>query len=149
MIASEMHEGYLSLSLALAAVILPSVTLGCSQGDGIPRYRVSGTVTFGGNPVPAGMIYFNPDMKKGNNGPPGFAEISAGRFDTASKGSRHVIAGAHEVVIEGHDPGPANGVSEASGRRLFGGYRVPLDLPAAASQHTFEVPAEASRQMAN
>ena len=123
--------------------------LGCNGGDGISRYRVSGTVSFDGHPVPAGMIYFNPDAAAGNDGPAGFAEIVAGRYDTAAKGGRHAIAGPHQVVIEGHDPGPAGAAGEVAGRPLFGGHRVSLDLPAAASQHDFDVPASAATSIVN
>jgi len=98
--------------------------LGCNGGDGISRYRVSGTVSFDGHPVP-------------------------GRYDTTAKGGRHAIAGPHQVVIEGHDPGPAGAAGEVAGRPLFGGHRVSLDLPAAASQHDFDVPASAATSIVN
>lgn len=134
------------VAVAACTMLLAS---GCGRGDGIPRYRVSGTVSFNGSPVPAGMVYLNPDTTAGNDGPPGFAQIVAGRFDTAAKGGRHAIAGAHEVVIEGYEPPPADSTSEAGGRRLFGNFRVKLDVPKAASEHDFDVPAEAARRMTN
>ena len=133
---------------AAVAICLAIAAIGCNRGDGISRYRVSGSVTFQGRPVPAGMVYFNPDVKAGNDGPPGFAAIVDGRYDTGAKGGRHAIAGPHQVVIEGHEPGASGGQEETSGRPLFGGYSVPLDLPAAASQHDFVVPAEAAKKIA-
>jgi hypothetical protein len=130
---------------AACAVLTAS---GCNRGDGIPRYRVSGSVSFDGRAVPAGMVYFNPDTTAGNDGPAGFAPIVAGHYDTAAKGGRPAIAGPHQVVIEGHEPMSAAASGDVQGRPLFGGYRIPLDLPAAASQHDFAVPADAAKVLA-
>jgi len=61
-----------ALSLAIFA--------GCSQQEKL--YRVSGVVTHGGKPIPKGVIHFDPKAA----GPPGFANIVAGKYDTAQQG---------------------------------------------------------------
>ena len=45
--------------LSLGALAL--VALGCGDGKG---YRLTGKVTFKGQPIPVGKIYFNPDGSK-------------------------------------------------------------------------------------
>ena len=70
-------QGYGSLWPVLLVVLL----LGCSGEDGPQRYRVSGTVTFKGAPVPIGVIQFPPDATQGNSGPPAFADIKDGKYD--------------------------------------------------------------------
>ena len=51
--------------MALTAALLVG-TSGCGLGDGLPRYRVSGTVTYDGKLVPKGFITFTPDTSRGN-----------------------------------------------------------------------------------
>lgn len=113
---------------------------GCGGKDG---YRISGTVTFAERPVPAGMIYFEPDSTWGNSGPTGFAAIKDGRFDTAAPGrSRGTNGGPQRVRIDGYEPSPAGEFAETGGRRLFEGYSVSIALPKAASVHDFVVPGD-------
>src|SRR5688572_12551212 len=73
---------------------------GCAQSSG--RFDLSGTVTFKGRPVPAGIIVINPDLSKGNDGPQGFAEIRDGRFDTRAR-DKGAPSGAVILVIDGFD----------------------------------------------
>src|SRR5205807_6772258 len=83
------------LCAALVAACLAAPGCGGSRG-----VEVSGEVTFDGKPVPAGRIYFNPDVTKGNDGPQGYAEIHDGKFDT-SKGGKGACGGPTVVVISG------------------------------------------------
>lgn len=76
---------------------------GCGGSD---TQRVQGTVTFKGQPLPAGKIYFYPDGSQGNTGTAGFAEIVNGKFDTAADGGNGTVSGAARVTIEGYDPTP-------------------------------------------
>lgn len=69
--------------------------VGCG-GEPSDAVRLSGEVTFKGQPVPEGMIYFDP---KGT-GTQGFAKISDGKYDTRSDG-RPAPLGAVTVRIEG------------------------------------------------
>ena len=65
---------------------------GC--GDGEPTGTTCpGRVTFAGQPVVSGRIYFAPDPARGNDGPQGYAAIEDGRYDTAKGGEPAASAG--------------------------------------------------------
>jgi hypothetical protein len=64
------------------AMPLFGLLAGCAVKDDAGRHSLSGTVIFGGQPVPAGQIIFEPDVAKGNDGPGGFAVIRQGRYQT-------------------------------------------------------------------
>ncbi|MDA0285652.1 MAG: hypothetical protein O3B13_22285 [Planctomycetota bacterium] len=126
---------YSSLSAALpfAATLLLLFVTGCGGGgdDGPPRFRVSGTVTFDGKPVPAGTIYFQPAA--GNKGPAGLAAIVKGKFDTSS--GKGTVGGPHNVRVEGTD---------AAGVPIFVPHFEEIDLPKESSRQEFEIPASAA-----
>jgi hypothetical protein len=87
------------------APIICATVAGCN-GDSL--YDVKGTVNLDGNPVPAGVIWFEPDVSKGNtNGPQGYAQIKDGKFDTRQNG-RGVRAGLYTIRVEAFDGKPAN-----------------------------------------
>lgn len=73
-------------------------------GCGEPKVgnAVTGTVTFKGAPVPAGMIYFDPDSANGGSGTQGSAKIVDGKFSTDDSG-QGVPSGAVVVRIEGFE----------------------------------------------
>lgn len=108
--------------------------VGCTGRAGPMRHTVSGTVTFRGQPVPAGTIAFEPDARKGNRGPAGYADIVDGRFRT----HLGAIGGPHLVRINGAS-GPA--VDEKKETTLFREYTTICELPKAAATLHFEVPA--------
>jgi hypothetical protein len=125
------------------------LSLGCG-GD--KTYRVSGAVTFNGNPVPAGKIYFMPDGSKGNTGAAGYADIKDGQYDTSATGGRGTAGGPMIVRIEGSDPSAA--VQKAKGdtsgeevaKVLFVPYQTSADLPTADTKKDFDVPTEAGKK---
>ena len=123
---------FIMLSVILPMMVLVTSGCGSSEDGGPVRYRVSGTVTFDGNPVPAGTIYFQP--APGNPGPQGFATIVDGEYDTADSG-KGTVGGAHSVRIEGAD---------ASGTPIFVPHFEDLNLSTEASTHEFDVPASAA-----
>ena len=110
----------------------------CGNPSG--RYDLSGTVTFDGKPVPAGLVVINPDMQKKNDGPQGMAEIKAGQFDTRTS-AKGAPSGAVVLVVDGFDGVPLP--DQPLGKALFIGHRVPLDLPKAATKHDIDVPKSA------
>lgn len=124
-----------------AVLVAVSLTIGCGSDDGPTRFDVSGKVTFGGKPVPAGRIQFEPDVAKGNRGPAGFAVVHDGVYNTQQQG-KGTIGGPHNVLIIGFD-GVADPQHELpAGRRLFPNYRTTTDLPKQSSTMDFDVPAE-------
>ena len=119
------------------------LAIGCGNDK---TYRVSGKVTFKGEPITEGRIFFMPDTSKGNKGPSGSAEIKNGQYDTDA-GGRGVVGGAMIVHIEAWDPAkqvsnPAkSGLSVAPS--LFPHYETTADLPKSDSNKDFDVPADA------
>jgi hypothetical protein len=104
---------------------------------------VSGAVTFRGQPVPAGRVYFDPDPRTNPDSPQGFADIVGGRYDTA-RGGRGTRGGTFTARIEGFD-GKAT-PAFPHGQLLFDDYRVAVELPAADATKDFDVPASAARK---
>jgi len=130
-------HGRVLLAAALGVLV---IVAGC-RPRGPNRYRVHGTVTHAGAPVPLGRIVFEPDTARGNRGPQGFAPIENGRFDTAAKFCRGTVGGAMIVRIEGFRM--IDGAEDAStaGRKLFEGYEERLELPHENVARDFDVPA--------
>jgi hypothetical protein len=128
----------------IVPVLLGCLALGCGSEK---SYRVTGKVTFKGQPVPTGKIYFMPDGAKGNSGPTGFADIKDGRFDTSASGGRGTVGGPVIIAIEGIDPAGKLDKSEKSpeveAKALFPRYEIPADLPKSDTTKDIDVPAEA------
>lgn len=123
-------------SSVVAALALLWLVCGCSRSSGPARYPVRGSVTYGGNPVPAGQIAFEPDAAQGNRGPAAYARIDNGSFATAR--GEGAVGGPHVVRILGMD-GQASAESP-EGVMLFSEYETTVDLPEAASTQEFAVP---------
>lgn len=143
------------LLVPLACFCLTIVSAGCG-GDSVETYHLSGKVTFDGQPIPSGQIYFMPDTNKGNSGPAGFAKITDGQYDTSLEGGKGHVGGAMIVKIEGMstvDQAATGGEDDLSAeseameevtlQALFPTYQVEAELPAEDSTKDFDVPAEA------
>ena len=96
--------------LALLAAAL-MVQGGCGPGNGLNLATVSGKVTYKGEPVKNGTVFFMPDESKGTVGPPAVGSITAdGTYvlstETAGDG---VIIGLHKVGITGVDTAAISG----------------------------------------
>jgi hypothetical protein len=135
--------------LAAAGRFLPALLVLAALGCGGSGYRVTGKVTFKGQPVPGGKIYFIPDGTKGNAGPTGYAVIKDGSYDTGAAGGAGVAGGAMVVMIEGLDPSAppdkADKAGDVSARALFPTYETTADLPKSNTTKDFDVPAEATK----
>jgi hypothetical protein len=120
-----------------AAVLLAiAFTAGC--GDGGPkRYRVSGKITANGQPIPAGVIFFDPDIMQGNDGPQGFASIKDGVYDTSETG-RGAVGGPHIARVQGFDGKP--GEELPLGRMIYGEHEFRVDLPKEPFTKDFDLP---------
>ena len=135
----SVSRGAARLGVALALVGLLVLT-GCGD-SGPPRYHLSGTITHGGQPIPAGSITFMPDTTKGNSGPAVSVDIVDGRFDTKVKGKGHV-GGPHVVKVIALDKA-ADGDDEFGGSfPMFPPYEMNVDLPAEDGTRDLEVPAD-------
>jgi len=122
----------------LVAGLLAVSSIGC--GPAAPEgNNVSGTVSFKGNPLPAGSILFSPDSSKGNSGPAVSLPIVDGQYDTKPANKRLQV-GAYRVRINGFD-GNADPDSELPrGLPLFKEFNTTVDLPEGDALSTdFEV----------
>jgi hypothetical protein len=137
----------LSHGKAVPLVVLLGAVLaaGCGPGGGPRRYRVRGTVTYQGDPIPAGMVVFEPDTSQGNSGPQGFAPLVDGRYDTAA-GGRGAVGGPHLVRITGFDGVPLDD-DAPSGQPLFNVYETTVDLPEESMTLDFDLPGPESEAM--
>lgn len=118
------------------------ISVGCGPRGGEGRYRVSGKVTHGGQPVPAGQIIFEPDAEKGNSGPQGFAEIHNGLYDTNLFEGKGTVGGPHRVLVSGFDRFSKDETDTV--KQLFPEYSTALDLPKGESTQDIDVPAQAA-----
>jgi hypothetical protein len=131
------------MRFSLTAVVLVALAAaGCSEDR---TYDVKGTVTIGGAAVPAGVIWFEPDITKGNTtGPQGYAQIKDGKFDTRADG-RGIRPGAYTIRVEAFDGRPANELP--FGKPLLNPpYETARDFPAEATEITIDVPAPPVRK---
>lgn len=139
----ESPQHGLFLRGVLAAGLL-SLLAGCGGPAGPPRYELSGKVTYGGQPVPAGSIMFAPDKSQGNDGPGASVEIKDGVYRT--RPGEGTIGGPHAVTINGFDGKafqPA-GIPEINpmGQPLFVNFQTKVDLPKQSSTRDFAIPAQ-------
>lgn len=119
---------HLRLGGKLALALLGLVLLGCSGDKGPKRYRISGEVTCEGRPVPIGAIQFTPDASQGNSGPPAFAEIKEGRYDTTVSG-KGFIGGPHIVAIDAFSGKNIDPDLLPNGEPIQQGFQKTFDLP--------------------
>jgi len=126
------------------AVLAAVLAAGCGGDGGPGRYRVRGTVTFDGKPVPLGYISFAPDTSQGNRGPGSGAPIRDGSYETAS--GKGVVGGPYVVRIAGTDGVPVELPGEGmlpEGSPLFEEYVTKIVLAKERSEQDFEVPSAA------
>lgn len=127
---------------SLAAVLAVLFLVGCGgSSDGPTRYRVRGSVTFNGKPVPKGFVTLEPNSDQGNSGPGGGAEIKNGQYDTGRDAG--VVGGSYKVRVVGTD-GMAttmSGEELPDGTPLFAPYEFVFEFPQDATTKDIEVPA--------
>jgi len=107
---------------------------GCGS-NGPQRLHLEGKVTFGGEPVPNGLIRFEPDSTQGNAGPVGYAAIKDGRYTTAEKGSKGALKGPIVAYMTG---GPAADPKVEFPKMWFIDYRTTLTLEQKSGVTTFD-----------
>ncbi|WP_146431112.1 hypothetical protein [Blastopirellula retiformator] len=113
---------------ALPMLLLSAMLLGCSGGDAADAFRIQGTVTHQGKPVPIGSIIFQPDGSKGNSGAYGSAAIKDGQFDTRNNG-QPMVGGPHLVIVEAFDGVDPNPDFAPYGKSLGESYQEAFELP--------------------
>jgi hypothetical protein len=129
-----------TLLLAGAAVALAATGCGPSGPKLVP---LSGSVTFKGEPVPAGYVIFTPPAGGGNVRS---IPIRNGRYDTAEMvGERGVHPGPNAVRITGY-----NGKKErfyADGKQIFNPVDEQYTVPDAGGTKDFVIPDSAGKNV--
>jgi hypothetical protein len=111
------------------------LVLGCNNGPTI--FHVEGMVTYKGQPLPKGVIYFDPDPRQGNDGPQGHAIITDGKYTTRGELGKGVVGGAYIIRIEGFDGKPGNELP--LGKPLFTSFSETRSLEAADQTQDFTI----------
>jgi hypothetical protein len=125
-------------SLCLGASVFAGAALLAGCGGGEQLHDVSGTITFEGKPIPKGLIFFDPDSSKGTTGTQGFANIEAGRYDTAVAGKgKGIRGGAYTIRISGFDG--VVGPEAPFGKFLFPEHQLTKELPAQKQTFDYDV----------
>jgi len=121
------------LPIALGMVGLAS----CGRPQAV-QIEVSGTVTYEGQPVPAGVVYFEPTVEAGMTAPTGFAIIRDGRFRTDRvhrPGPGPYVArvtggdGRRQGPVASLDPENPPEQAMQLGEAWFRDREIPVDLP--------------------
>ena len=125
-----------------AAAFLTSLTvLGCGDAkDAKTRYTVSGKVTFGGKPVSAGFVIFEPDASLKNAGPGCGASIKDGYYETEK--NKGIVGGPYLITVAGSDgiPTTIDGEDAPQGASIFPVYKTQFDFPKSDTTWNIEVP---------
>jgi hypothetical protein len=132
--------------------LLAAALAGCGPGHGLSLGRVQGKVTYKGEPVRYGQVFFVPDVSKGTDGPSAMGSITEdGTYilSTDSPGDGALV-GHHKVGIVGLDPTPINSASalpnpeeapgefmKAKGKLAQQARRAPRKAAAAEQGETF------------
>ena len=133
---SSQHYAFLPVLLGVA---------GCGAGE-VPRYDLSGTATYDGQPVPAGYMIFASNGDAGNQGPGAQVDILDGKYETLP--GQGTIGGPHIVTILAFDGQPyqLNDTSDGPpmlnpmGKPLFDSVSINVDLPKQNAAHDFVIP---------
>src|SRR4051794_15130241 len=101
-------------SSALLAACSLALGVGCSSDNGLNLARVRGKVTFKGEPVKKGTVFFYPDRSKGTVGPSAVGGITDGTYIASTEyGDDGVIVGSHKVGLSGVDAATADELAAA------------------------------------
>ncbi len=118
---------------------LGSCLIGGCGPRGPVTFPLTGTVTWNGKPVPAGLLRLVPDAEAGNTGPATVAEITQGRYATPK--GKGILGGKYQVFISGNDGVPIENQEEGTryvlGRALFSNLLQEVDFPRAEATHDF------------
>jgi hypothetical protein len=101
--------------LALLSTATLVFGFGCWAGNGLNLAKVRGKVTYKGEPIKNGTVFFMPDESKGTVGPPAVGSITSNGtyiMSTESAGDG-VIVGSHKVGITGVEEKPIGSGSPA------------------------------------
>lgn len=131
------QNSWLTASLLLAVL---SLVGGCSHGDTVERFELSGAVTLNNQPVPAGTIHFRPDESAGNSGPASVATIEAGEYHLEAL--HGIVGGNYLITIQAYDgkgqaiPGET---TMTHGTPLIPEKMLRIELPRTSAEYDFQL----------
>lgn len=127
-------------TLAFSILLIAAILSGCGP-TGPKRYEHWGTVTHQGRPIPAGLVYFEPDVHAGNDGPQGQAVIKDGKYDTRERENSGPGSGKYVIRVQAFDGVAGN--EAPIGKALFAKEPlIKIDLPANDSEQLVIIPPE-------
>jgi hypothetical protein len=125
-----------AVTLGAALVLLA----GCSSKP--PMGQISGTVTFKGQPVPAGWISFTPEPGKGSVR---VCQIKDGVYDSSKEGQPGIFPGKNLVKIAGFD-----GVKVrlwGQGKQIFNPVDDEIEITTGTMTKDFVIPESAGKNV--
>lgn len=136
-------KSYTNHVSSLTLLLCCCMSLGCNPGPKVSQ--ISGTVTFKGQPVPAGYITFTPDVAAGTLGQVVGFQIQNGKYDSATNVPPGLPPGKYMVRIGGFDGKriPMWG----QGKQIFNPVDDQCDVPEGSTTRDFEVPASAGQNV--
>lgn len=131
------------LLLPFGLILTAAFTVGCNPAPKVAQ--ISGTVTFKGQPVPAGYITFTPDVATGTLGQVVGFQIQNGKYDSKANVPPGLGSGSYKVRIGGFD-----GVKIplwGQGKQIFNPIEDNCTVTDGTSTKDFEIPASAGQNL--
>jgi hypothetical protein len=127
----------------LVGGLVLAAAIGCGGSGGPPLVPISGTVTFKGQPVPAGYVSFTPGP---GGGSVRVVQIRNGKYDSAEMvGTKGVHPGPNQVRIAGFDGKVVKYWGQ--GKQIFNPVDDQFTVPTTASTKDFVVPDAAGQNV--
>lgn len=132
----------MTLRTLFVAVCL-TLVLGCSTKP--TPAQLSGTVTFKGQPVPAGYISFTPDVAAGGLGQIRVMQIKEGVYDSSKESEPGLKPGAYLIEIAGFDGKriPLYG----QGKQIFNPVKDSFTVPDGVNKKDWVIPDSAGENV--
>src|SRR3954451_3750868 len=123
--------------------VMTFAAVGCGK-PAPKRYQLSGKITWAGKPIPAGMLYIEPDLAAGTNGLQGYAIIDKGEYDTRKGGQGH--SGGKSVLRIFAGDGVVSG-GATMGKPLFPEWTWNDELPTVDATKDIDIPADVKKRL--
>ncbi len=107
--------------------------------------QVSGTVTFKGQPVPAGWISFTPDVNNTGSGQVKVLQIKDGKYDSSKESEPGISPGTYQLKIAGFDGEKIPFYGQ--GKQIFNPIDEAFTVPEGTSTKDFVIPDSAGENV--
>lgn len=128
--------------MRLSVLLLLLVIVGC---DSKPKLtEISGTVTFKGQPIPAGDVSFTPEVSV-SGGQLQMYMVKDGKYDSAQTPGSGLLPGKYKVRINGYDGKQIPNFY--SGKQIFNAVEEQIEITAGKMTKDFVVPDAAGQNI--